>query len=189
MLPSPSSLSKSCLVLLAGANVTIFMPTRTVRPSQSQRFKSSHQRYVNISNRQFHVNRTTNMQYTDKHFFTPRAHFHCAGFQENHNDWISSYRHIAHLPQQCHNSKLVIFQERFLKVLKCYNFLWVQRRHNCPPAASFTNCVMTLYLLKAQLQTFLSIQVTQKCQILSCDTLVANERYIVPNSIQIRLKM
>ena len=37
---------------------------------------------------------------------------------------------------------------------------------------------MTLYLLKVHLQTFLSIPVTQKCQILSCDTLVANERYV-----------
>ena len=36
---------------------------------------------------------------------------------------------------------------------------------------------MTLYPLKVHLQTFLSIPVTQKCQILSCDTLVANERY------------
>ena len=36
---------------------------------------------------------------------------------------------------------------------------------------------MTLYLLKVHLQTFLSIPITQKCQILSCDTLVANERY------------
>jgi hypothetical protein len=83
---------------------------------------------------------------------------------------------ITHLPQQCHNSKSVIFQETLLKVLKCYNFLWVQRRHNCSPAASFANCIMTLYLLKVHLQTFLSIPITQKCQILSCDTLVANER-------------
>jgi len=37
---------------------------------------------------------------------------------------------------------------------------------------------MTLYLLKVHLQTFLSIPITQKCQILSCDTLVANERYV-----------
>jgi frataxin-like iron-binding protein CyaY len=37
-------------------------------------------------------------------------------------------------------------------VLKCYNFLWVQRRHNCSPEASFANCVMTLYLLKVHLQ-------------------------------------
>jgi len=50
----------------------------------------------------------------------------------------------------------------------------VQRRHNCSPAASFANCVMTLYLLKVHLQTFLSISLTQECQILSCDTLVAN---------------
>jgi len=37
---------------------------------------------------------------------------------------------------------------------------------------------MTLYLLKVHLQTFLSVLITQKCQILNCDTLVANERYI-----------
>ena len=37
---------------------------------------------------------------------------------------------------------------------------------------------MTLYLLKVHLQTFLSIPITHKCQILSCDTLVANERYV-----------
>jgi hypothetical protein len=34
---------------------------------------------------------------------------------------------------------------------------------------------MTLYMVKVHLQTFLSTPVTQKCQILSCDTLVANE--------------
>jgi hypothetical protein len=81
------------------------------------------------------------------------------------------------LRQQCHNSKFVVFQEKCLKVLKCYNFPWVQRRHNCSPAASFANCVMTLYLLKVHLQMYLSIPVTQKCQILSCDTLVANEQH------------
>ena len=68
------------------------------------------------------------------------------------------------------NSNFVIFQEKRLKVLKCYNFLWVQRRLNCSPATSFANCVMTLYPLKVHLQTFLSIPVTQKCQTLSCDT-------------------
>jgi hypothetical protein len=81
------------------------------------------------------------------------------------------YVHIAHLPRQCHNSKCVIFQKRLLKVLKCYNFLYVQQRHNCSPAASFANCVMTLYLLKVHLQTFLSTPITQKCQISSFDTL------------------
>jgi hypothetical protein len=40
--------------------------------------------------------------------------------------WRSSAelnKYIAHLPQQCHNPKFVIFQEKLLKVLKCYNFL------------------------------------------------------------------
>ena len=110
--------------------------------------------------------------------------------------WVSMYRiygslsqltgglhmynicYIAHLQQQCHNSKSLIFQDRLVNVLKRYNFLWVQQRHNCSLVVSFANCVMTLYLLKVHLQTFLSIPVTQKCQILSCDTFVANERYV-----------
>jgi hypothetical protein len=86
--------------------------------------------------------------------------------------------YFTHLCQQCHNSKCVIFQERLLKVLKCYNFLRAQQRHNRCPPASFANCVMTRYLLKMQLQTFLSIPITQKCQILSFDTLVANEWFV-----------
>jgi hypothetical protein len=40
---------------------------------------------------------------------------------------------------------------------------------------------MTLYLLKVHLQTFLSISITQKCQILSCNTLAANERCNEPD--------
>ena len=92
--------------------------------------------------------------------------------------WIQYNTHCTHLRQQCHNSKCVIFQERLLKVLKCYIIFWVQRRHNYSPAASFVNCVMTLHLLKVRLQTLLSITVTQKCQILSCDILVANEQNI-----------
>jgi len=90
----------------------------------------------------------------------------------------SVYAHVAQLRQECHNWKCVTFQERLLKILKCYNFLWVQRRHNCSPAASFANCVMTSYLLKVHLQTFLSIPINQKCQILNGDTLVANERHV-----------
>jgi hypothetical protein len=90
-------------------------------------------------------------------------------------------RHITHLWQQCHNSKFV--KERLLKVLKCYNFLWVQWWHNCPPVASFANYVMTLYLVKVNLQTFISIPITQKCQTLSCDTLVANEQYVYFSSM------
>jgi hypothetical protein len=38
---------------------------------------------------------------------------------------------------------------------------------------------MTLYLLKVQLQKFLSLPIIQKCQILSCDTLVASERSVL----------
>jgi hypothetical protein len=37
---------------------------------------------------------------------------------------------------------------------------------------------MTLYLLKVRLQTFLSKPITKKRQILNCDTLVANDRYV-----------
>jgi hypothetical protein len=37
---------------------------------------------------------------------------------------------------------------------------------------------MTLYLLEVHLQTFPSVPITQKWQILNCDTLVTNERYI-----------
>ena len=51
----------------------------------------------------------------------------------------------------------------------------MERRHNCSPAASFADCITTLHLLIVQLQTFLSIPTTKKCQILSCDTLVTNE--------------
>ena len=90
---------------------------------------------------------------------------------------------IAHLRQQCHNSKLVIFQEKDLKFLKCYTFLWMQQRQNCSPVASFANCVMILYLLKMHQQTFLSIPTIQKYQILSCDTPAANEIYILNNFI------
>ena len=37
---------------------------------------------------------------------------------------------------------------------------------------------MTLYLLKVHLQTFLCIPISNKCQILSCDTILANELYV-----------
>jgi hypothetical protein len=67
----------------------------------------------------------------------------------------------------CDNTSLttqifLIFQEKRLKILKYYNFLWMQLRHNCSPAANFANCVMTLHLLKVHLQTFLSIPITPK---------------------------
>jgi len=80
----------------------------------------------------------------------------------------------------------VIFQSKFLQALKSCNFIRVQQRHNCSPAASFANCVMTLYVLKVHLQTFLSISITQKCQILSCDTLVVNKRYVLYLKVNVK---
>jgi len=88
--------------------------------------------------------------------------------------------HIAHLRQQWHISKSVIFQEKRLMVLKCYTFLLVQRRHNCSPAASFANCVMTLYLFKVHLQKFFSILINKKCQILSCRRGVDRTPHLAP---------
>ena len=41
----------------------------------------------------------------------------------NHRLHKQCRKQIAHLRQQCHISKCVTFQERLLKVLKCYNFL------------------------------------------------------------------
>ena len=45
------------------------------------------------------------------------------------------------------------FKERLLKVLNCYNFLWVQQWHKWSPAASYANCVMKPNLLKVHPQT------------------------------------
>ena len=67
---------------------------------------------------------------------------------------ISTGLHYAHRSFATTVSQLKICDssgETFIKVLKCYNFPWVQRRHNCSPAASFANCVMTPYLLKVHL--------------------------------------
>ena len=51
---------------------------------------------------------------------------------------LNKYGHIALI---CDDSvttqNLWFYQEILLKFLKCYNFLWVQQRHNCSPAASF----------------------------------------------------
>jgi hypothetical protein len=52
--------------------------------------------------------------------------------------------------------KLCDFSGETFKCFKCYNFLWVRRRHKCSPVANFANSVMTLHLLQMHLQTFLS---------------------------------
>jgi hypothetical protein len=87
----------------------------------------------------------------------------------------SRYRSLATMSQL----KMCDISREIFKALKCYNFLWVQRRHNCFPAVSFANYVLTLYLLKLHLQTFPSIPINKNDKFLSCDTLVANERYVV----------
>jgi len=78
----------------------------------------------------------------------------------------TTYRSFATKASQL---KMCDFSGQTFRVLKCYNCLWEQRRHNCSPAVSFANCFMTPYLLKVNFKTFLSIPVTQKCQILSWD--------------------
>jgi len=75
--------------------------------------------------------------------------------------------------------KICDFLRETFKSFEVLCLLWVQRWHKCCAAASFANCVMTLYLMKVHLQTFVSIPITQKCHILSWDTLVTNERYVV----------
>jgi len=64
--------------------------------------------------------------------------------QQCHNNSVTT----TASQQQCHNSKFVIFQMRILNVFNWCNFLWVQWRYKCSPAASFANSVMTLYLFK-----------------------------------------
>jgi hypothetical protein len=56
--------------------------------------------------------------------------------------------YIADSPQQCHSSKCVIFQERLLKVLKCYNFLSATTTQ----LLSSGELCKLLYLLKVHLQ-------------------------------------
>ena len=82
--------------------------------------------------------------------------------QQCHNTTVSQHNSVT--TQQCHDSKSVIFQDKNLKVSKRYNFLLVQRRTNCSPAASFANWFMTLNLLKVHQQTFISVPITQKYQ-------------------------
>ena len=119
---------------------------------------------------------------------TQQCHNTSVTTQQCHNTTVSQHNSVT--TQQCHNTTVSqhnsvttqiqwFFLKKLLKVLKCYNFLLVQWRHICSPAANFANCVTTPYLLKVHLQTFPSIPITQKCQTLSCDTLVANEPYVI----------
>jgi hypothetical protein len=60
------------------------------------------------------------------------------------------YTYIAHLPQQCHNSKFVIFQKKRLKHFEMPQFsMTAKTTRLLYPAASFANRVMTLHPLKS----------------------------------------
>jgi hypothetical protein len=87
--------------------------------------------------------------------------------------------YIAHLRQECHNSKLVIIRRNFSRFWSAIIFYECNEDTTALQRRVFANCVMTLYLLKVHLQTFLSIPIPQKCQILNCDIIVANERYVI----------
>jgi len=90
----------------------------------------------------------------------------------------------------------VIFQERLLKVLKCYNFLsatttqllssrkFCKLRYDTIPVKSASANVsipitLGLGVSGPPMQIYLSIAITQKCQILICDTLVTNGQYVM----------
>ena len=80
--------------------------------------------------------------------------------------------------QECHNSKFAIFQEKFLKLLKCYNFFVSATTTQLLSSGEFCKMCYDTIPVKSASETILSIPVTQKCQILSSDTLVANGRYM-----------
>jgi hypothetical protein len=79
--------------------------------------------------------------------------------------------------KEYHNSKFVIFQEKGLEVSKSYNFLSATTTQLLSNG-EICKLLYDTVPIKVHLQTFLSILITQKCQILNCDTLVAHERYI-----------
>ena len=101
----------------------------------------------------------------------PSVHFITSCSYHNH-------ARIAHFRQKCHNSKSVIFQYHLLKVLKCYNFF--MRATTTQLLSSGEFCKLRYDTILVHLQTFLSIPITQKCQILSFDILVENERATHP---------
>jgi DTW domain-containing protein YfiP len=83
--------------------------------------------------------------------------------------------HVAHLRQECHNSKCVIIQEKLLKVSMCATTIQLH--------SSFEFFLLrfdTVPVKSASANVSFST-ITQKCKTLSCDTLVANERYVSPN--------
>jgi len=62
----------------------------------------------------------------------------------------------------CFDAHLGLLQVSILHKI-IYNFVLNLYHSSATTAASFANCVMTQYQLTVQLQTFLSIPITQKC--------------------------
>jgi len=127
----------------------------TVTTTLSQ--QHCHSNSVTTTVSQQHCHNTVSQQQCHNNVTTTLSQQQCHNTvsQQRHNNTVTT----TLSQQQCHNSKTVIFQEKLLKVSKCYNFLRVPRRHNCSPAASFANCVITLHLLKVHVRTFLSMPI------------------------------
>ena len=95
--------------------------------------------------------------------------------------WTVGY--IAHLRQQCHNSKLVIFSwETFKYIELLYFYISATTTQLLSSGEFYKLRYETIPVKKEHLQTFLSIPITKKCQILNCDILVANERRDIKNA-------
>ena len=89
---------------------------------------------------------------------------------------------VTTVSQQCHYSvttvsqlKMCDFSGETFKGFEVLYFFMSETTTQLLSSVEFANCVMILNLLKVHLQTFLSKPITQKCQILICDTLVANQ--------------
>ena len=99
----------------------------------------------NVTTQQSQHNSVTTQQSTQQ-----SQHNNVTTQQSQHNSVTTQQCHNTSVTtQQCHNTKCVIFQYKRLNVLKCYNFLRVQRRHYCSPAASFANCYDTVPIKSA----------------------------------------
>ena len=94
----------------------------------------------------------------------------------NHRLYKQCREQIAHLLEQRRNTKRCDFSGETSKSFEVLYFSVRRTTTQVLSSASYANCVMALYLLEVHLKTLPSIQITQKCQILSCETFVKNER-------------
>ena len=131
---SLSKFKENCTVL---TNIISLICHNSVTTTVSQQHCHNNTVTTTLSQQQCHNTVTTTLSQQHCHnntVTTTVSQQHC------HNNTVTTKLS----QQQCHNSKFVIFQEKRLKVMKCYNFVWVQWRHNCSLAASFARGVTTL---------------------------------------------